>query len=454
MSSQLNRRRFLQSAAYAGIGFWIARRPALAGVKSPNEQLNIACIGVGGKGSSDTDQAAQFGNIVALCDIDDRSLDGKGQRYPNARKYNDFRKMLEEMEKQIDAVVVSAPDHIHAPASVMAMKMGKHVYCQKPLTHSVYEARLMRETARKYKVATQMGNQGTASNGLRTAVEIIRSGAIGQVREVHVWTNRPFGFWKQAPDIIARPKETPPIPPHVHWDEFLGPAPERPYHPAYHPFAWRGWRDFGTGALGDMACHTANLPFMALQLGLPKAVYAENGEINPETYQAWATITFEFPARGDMPPVKMIWYEGARNGVRNLPSPDLLFGETPSSSGSIMIGDKGVMYSPHDYGANFRLLPAKDFEGFTPPTPTLPRHEGKGGDDFNMKAEWVKAIYGGPPAMSNFDYAGLLAETILLGNVAVRTGHRIEYNGRKGEVTNCDEAAHFIRREYRAGWKV
>jgi predicted dehydrogenase len=449
----MDRRHFLQSTAFAGIGFWIARSPVLAGVKSPNEKVNVACIGVGGKGSSDTDQAANYGNLVALCDVDDQRLDAKAQRFPAAKKYNDFRKMLEEMESQIDAVVVSTPDHTHAPASLLAMSMGKHVYCQKPLTHSVHEARMMRETARKRKVATQMGNQGTASSGLRQAVEIIRSGAIGKVREVHVWTNRPFGFWKQAPEVFTRPTDTPPIPPNVHWDEFLGPVPYRPYHPMYHPFAWRGWRDFGTGALGDMACHTANLPFMALKLGLPTSVWAENGEVNPETYQGWATITYEFPARGNLTSVKLIWHEGARNGVRNLPHPDLLFGERPSDSGSLLIGDKGTMYSPNDYGANHKLLPAKDFEGYAPPAPTLPRLEGGRIDD-NMKMEWVRAITGGAATTSNFDYAGTLTEAMLLGNVAVRVGHKIEYDGRKGRVTNCREAAQFLKPECRSGWKV
>jgi predicted dehydrogenase len=450
---EMNRRRFLQSTAYAGVGFWLARRPALAGVKSPNEKVNIACVGVGGKGSSDTDQAGNYGNIVAICDVDDQRLEAKARRFPDAKKYCDFRKMLEEMDKQIDAVVVSTPDHTHAPASLMAMKMGKHVYCQKPLTHTVHEARQMRETARRHRVATQMGNQGTASNGIRQAVEIIRSGAIGNVREVHVWTNRPFGFWRQAPEVVARPSDTPPIPPHVHWDEFLGPAPYRPYHSAYHPFAWRGWRDFGTGALGDMACHTANLPFMALKLGLPKSVWAENGEVNPETYQGWANITYEFPEREGMPSVKLIWHEGARSGVRNLPHPDLLFGERPSDSGSLLIGDKGTMYSPSDYGANYRLLPAKNFEGYTPPAPTLPRLEG-GNIDANMKMEWVRAIQGGPPPTSNFDYAGTLTEAILLGNVAVQTGHKIEYNARRGHITNCREAVDFLKTEYRVGWRV
>ncbi|HUY89933.1 MAG TPA: Gfo/Idh/MocA family oxidoreductase [Pirellulales bacterium] len=448
------RRRFLQGASLAGIGFWAAGRRDEAFADSPNERINIACIGVGGKGSSDTDQAGNYGNIVAICDIDDQRLAAKAEKFPQAKTYNDYRKLLDEMHAQIDAVVVSTPDHTHAPAAVRAMRLGKHVYCQKPLTHSVAEARLMRDTAREYKVATQMGNQGTAASGFRRGVEIIRSGAIGPVREVHVWTNRPFKYWKQAPDIVARPKDTPPTPPYVHWDLFLGTAPERPYHPVYHPHNWRGWWDFGTGSLGDMACHTTNLPFMALKLGYPTRVSATSGEINPETYPAWATITYEFPARGELPPVKLTWYEGARDGQRNLPRPELLLGETASSSGALLIGEKGAMFSPNDYGAEQKLLPAKQFEGYQPPEPTLARmEEGRGIDD-NQKGEWIRAIRGGPPAMSNFDYAAVLTETMLLGNVAVRLGKALDYDAEQMRVVNCPDAAAWISPKYRKGWEI
>ena len=310
MSITTNRRSFLYGASVAGFGILVPGRRGWGGV-GPNEELNIACIGVGGKGSGDTDQAAHHGQVVAICDIDRKRLDAKGQKHKEAKKYHDFRELLHELGPRLDAVVVSTPDHTHAAAAVMAMKMGKHVYCQKPLAHSVYEARLMRDTARQEKVCTQMGNQGTATSGFRRGVEIVRAGMLGNVQEVHVWTNRPFKYWKQAPDIVARP-ETQPIPAHVYWNLFLGPAPERPYNRVYHPHDWRGWWDFGTGSLGDMACHTANLTFMALQLGLPVKVSAKSAEINSETYPAWATITYEFPARGDLPPVKVTWYEGQR----------------------------------------------------------------------------------------------------------------------------------------------
>jgi predicted dehydrogenase len=460
-----NRRDFLKQSAAAGVGFWVAgdaladRRTATTN-RSPNGRINIACIGVGGKGDSDTDQAGNHGTIVALCDIDDRYLESKAHRFPKARKYHDFRKMLEEMGKEIDAVTVSTPDHTHAAASIMAMKMKKHVYCQKPLTHTVAEARLMRETAAKYGVATQMGNQGTTENGLRRAVEIIQAGAIGPVHEAHVWTNRPI--WPQAPIITARPPESSP-PPYVHWDLWLGPAPERPYallpkdvshdqRPAYHPFNWRGWWDFGTGALGDMACHTANMAFMALRLGYPTSVVAESGPINHETYPAWARITFEFPARGELPPVKLTWYEGRRDGHKVLPPQDLTKGLRVPDSGSLLVGSKGMLYSPNDYGAQYRLLPEKEFEGYQGPPQTLARN-GRGDD--GHKAEWIAACKGGPPALSNFNYAGMLTEAILLGNVAMRVGgKKLEWDGPSMRFTNASEANQYLQTEYRNGWTL
>ena len=312
----------------------------------------------------------------------------------------------------------------------------------------------MRDTARQYKVVTQMGNQGTADPGLRSGVELVRSGVIGAVKEVHVWTNRPFKYWKQAPDLVARPKETPPVPSHVHWDLFLGTAPERPYHPVYHPHDWRGWWDFGTGSLGDMACHTTNWPFMALELGYPTRVSAVSGEINNETFPAWATITYEFPARGKLPPVKLTWYEGAKNGQRNLPSPELFQGEKPSDSGSLLIGESGAMFSPSDYGAQQKMLPAEKFAGQKAPEPTLPRIEGERGTDDNQKKEWVQAILGGSKPLSNFDYSAVLTETMLLGNVAVRTGKAFDYDAEKVAAKNCPEAAQYINPPVRKGWEI
>lgn len=451
MPHKTTRRDFIKQTTALGSALFVGPQLLNAAPRSANEELNFACIGVGGKGSSDTDHAGQFGRIVGLCDIDGKRLDAKAAKFPSARKFFDFREMLDFFGDSVDAVTVSTPDHTHAVAAIHAMKMGKHVYCQKPLTHTVVEARLMREIAAKQGVATQMGNQGTAEDGLRQAVEVVQSGAIGPVREVHVWTNRPGRFWKQAPDIVERPKETPPVPDHVHWNLFLGPAPERPYHPIYHPFSWRGWWDFGTGALGDMACHTANMAFLALKLGYPKAVSAESGPVNPETYPGWATIRYEFPARGDLPPVVLTWYEGTRNGQRNLPSAELVEGRALPSSGLILVGEKGVLFSPNDYGAQYILLPEKSFKGYKPPKPWLPRI---GGGDHNQKREWVEAIRGGRPAMANFDYAAVLTESMLLGNVAIRAGRRIEYDAEKQQVTNLPSAQAFLHMPYRKGWSL
>ena len=447
-----NRRQFLRDTGLAGVGFWVAGglSPAADTKDSPNGRLNVACIGIDGKGSSDTDQAAQVGQVVALCDIDDGKLNRKaaGEKYADAKKYNDFRKMLDEMGGKIDAVTVSTPDHTHAVAAMAAIKLKKHVYCQKPLTHTVFEARALREGARKYGVCTQMGNQGSAENGLREAVEVIQSGAIGPVTEAHVWTNRPI--WPQAPGLTSRPPDAE-IPKGVHWDLWLGPAPYRHYAKGYHPFAWRGFWDFGTGALGDMACHTANLAFMALKLGYPTSIVAENEPVNPETYPGWATITFQFPARGDMPPVKFVWYEGKRDGKKNLPPKELFHGENPPGSGSLLVGEKGVLYSPDDYGARYFLLPKKQFEGYQKPERSLPRN-GRG--DLGMKQEWARAIKENKPeiAYSNFDYAAMLTETILLGNAAMRAGKKLEWDGPNLKFPNAPEADKLLRMEYRPGW--
>ncbi len=453
MSRSLTRREFVGTLSGVAAGYWVAGRAEFAISNSPNERLAIAGIGIGGKGKSDIDQAGKFGDVIAICDIDDIRLDDKAKVFPKAKKYNDYRKLLDEMGKQIDAVVVSTPDHHHAPASIRAMRLGKHVYCQKPLTHTPYEARLMRETAKKYHVQTQMGNQGTASDGFRAGIELVRCGAIGPIHEVHVWTNRPFHYWKQAPDIVARP-EPMEVPKYVHWDLFLGPAPARPYNAVYHPHNWRGWWDFGTGALGDMACHTSNLAFKSLELGLPVRVSAKSSEVNQETYPAWATITYEFPARGDRPAVKLTWYEGAKGQDRNLPNADLLQGEKIVDSGMLFVGEKGSIFTPSDYGSEQVLLPRKEFADFKRPAPAIERLGNKEGSDTDQKREWIRAIHGGPAPMSNFDYASQMTESMLLGNLAVRMGKALEYDGATGTVTNDAEANRIMRGIYRKGWEV
>jgi predicted dehydrogenase len=458
MAHRHSRRDFLKTTA-AGAGFFTLAGLTPTVSRAANEKLRIAGIGVGGKGHSDIMQAANHGDVVAICDIDEghlgKAFDDLTKKGQKPEKFYDYRKMLEELGKSIDAVTVSTPDHTHAPASIMAMNLSKHVYCQKPLCHDVAEARRMRETAKAKKVATQMGNQGTASNGLRRAVEIIRAGVIGPVTEVHVWTNRPI--WPQAPKVMARPTGTFEIPKTVHWDEFLGTAPERPYAPGYHPFAWRGWWDFGTGALGDMACHTANMAFMALKLGYPKTIVAEAGDVNPETCPSYARIVFEFPAREGMPPVRFVWYEGKKEGKKLLPPEELTKGLKLNDSGSMLVGEKATLFSPNDYGEQYTFENTKDKEDFNAAAKkveqTLPRN-GKGDD--GMKAEWVEAIRNGKPetALSNFDYAAMLTETILLGNVAIRVGKKLEWDGPNLRVTNCPEAAPYIKRQYRKGYEV
>jgi predicted dehydrogenase len=456
MSNHASRRDFLKAGALSGVGFWIAgsaeadtptRRPG------PNDRLNVAVIGAGGQGGHDMRQVARTENIVALCDVDDRRAADAYRDFPRATRYHDFRQMLDR-ERTIDAVVVATPDHMHALASILAMRRGKHCYCEKPLTHDVWEARQMKEVARQNRVATQMGNQGTSDGHLRQGVEVIRAGAIGPVREVHVWTNRPI--WPQG---MSRRPNPEPVPEGLHWDLWLGTAPPRPYNHVYAPFSWRGWWDFGTGAIGDMACHTMNLPYMALNLGAPTAVSATSRQpVNNESPPEGCTIVYEFPGRhvaagngyahaADLPPVRMTWYE------RGFPPRELFRGalapgQNPHESGSLIIGQTGTMYSPHDYGGSWQLLPRDQFRDYRMPTASLPRSPGH-------HAEWVRACKGGPAAMSNFvDYAAQLTEAALLGNVALRAGARIEWDAEHLRVTNNADANRFVRREYPRGWAI
>jgi len=435
------RRDFLASTTLAGAGclvsatgFWPGAVSA-AERRGPNERLNIGIIGAGGRGAGNVGGVSGE-NIVALCDVDERRAAGVFNRYTRAAKYHDFRVMLEK-QKDIDAVVVSTPDHQHAVAAAMAIRLGKHVYCEKPLTHDVYEARQLRLLASKFKVATQMGNNGTATNGFRTGVEVIRSGVLGDVREVHVWTNRPI--WPQ--NIATRPKGEP-IPKTLNWQLWLGTAPERSYNHVYVPHDWRGWWDFGTGAIGDMACHTMNLPFMGLRLGAPTAVAAETATpVNNETPPMGCTVTYEFPARGKLCACRFLWYE------RRKPPERLFMGQTVSGSGSLLVGTRATLYSSDDNGDRWRLLPDADFRGYRPPRPTLPRSPGH-------HAEWIRACKDGPPALSNFDYAGPLTEMALLGNVAIRAGQRFQWDPENLRTPGCPAAERYVRREYRKGWAL
>ncbi|MGF1580742.1 MAG: Gfo/Idh/MocA family protein [Gemmataceae bacterium] len=439
MTQRNTRRDFLKASAGIGAGLWVAGSefPSLAKPLAANDKINVAIVGCGGRGGGNLNSIAGSENIVALCDVDDQRAAGAYRRFPNVPKFKDFRQMLDEV-RTIDAVAVSTPDHTHAPISIAAMKLGKHVYCEKPLTHSVWEARQMRLVADRMNLITQMGNQGTATNGLREGVEVIQSGAIGPVREVHVWTNRPI--WPQG--VGRLPEQQ--VPNHLDWDLWLGPAPLRPYNSGYVPFKWRGWWDFGTGAIGDMACHTMNLAFMALKLEAPTRVSAEVYNFNNnETAPMGALVTYEFPARGDMPPVVMKWYE------RSKPPRELFQGQRPSGSGCLMIGTNGTMYSPSDYGSNHRLLPLEQFRNYQRPEQKLPRATR------GHHREWLDGIRSNRRPFSNFvTYASQLTETALLGNVAMRIGVPFRWDTETLTSPDCPKVARFIRREYRRGWEL
>ena len=440
MSINPTRRRFLQSSFAAAAT--LASTPLLRGVPtgySANERVNVAQIGATGKGHDDLNGVSRAGgNIVALCDVDANHTAQAAHEFPKARRHTDFRKML-ETQKDIDAVVVTIPDHQHAFAAMTAMRHGKHVYCQKPLTHDIYEARLLRQTARQLKLATQMGNEGHSSEGLRAQVDWVRAGVIGPVKEVHVWTDRPVGWWPQG---LERPTDAAPVPPSLDWDLWLGTAPERPYNPAYHPFKWRGFWDFGTGALGDMACHIVDVAFWALNLGGSCTVEAESQGMTSESGPNWSIITWQFPARGDLPPVKMKWYDGGKRADKpaEMPAQQWL----KAKGGCMFVGEKGIMCGALMQRPNVLGELGRDL---TPPPRTLPRSPGH-------YVEWIEAIKGGPAALSNFDYAARLTETILLGNIALRCGKTIEWDPAEMKVTNVPEANGFVRREYRKGWAL
>jgi len=439
-SGRLSRRHFIGAAA-AAAAFTIVPRSVLGGARNipPSEKLNIAGIGIGGRGEGDLDEVGSE-NIVALCDVDKDYAGRVFKKYPNAKSYTDFRTMLEKEDKNIDAVVIATPDHTHAVITMTAIKMGKHVYCEKPLTHSIFEARMVMQAAREHKIATQMGNQGQASEEHRLVCELIQNGAIGQVREVHSWCNRPI-----SQRGIDRPKETPPVPETLDWDLWLGPAPVRPYHPYYHPFSWRGWWDFGTGVLGDIGCHQLSPIFKALKLGYPTSVEACSSGVNSETAPLASIVRYQFPARDNLPPVTLTWYDG---GLMPARPPELedgrKFGEADDN---LFVGDKGKMLG-------HRLIPESKMQEYKKPPKTLPRSPGH-------HREWITSCKGGPPAGSNFDIAGPLAEVVLLGNIALRMGQKLYedglklyYDGPNMKITNLPEANQYLRSEYRKGWTL
>jgi len=456
---------------------------------SANEKLNIAIVGYGGQGASDIRSCATE-NIIALCDADEKIGAGVRAAHPKAKYYQDFRQMLDQ-EKTLDALNIAVPDHLHATIASAAMQMGKHVYVQKPLTHSVYEARLLRKLAKEYKVATQMGNQGSAADGLRRAVEVIQAGIIGQVHDVHVWSNRPI--WPQG---LPRPTDSDPVPDGLDWELWLGPAQYRPYkglylgNQAYHPWNWRGWVDFGTGALGDMACHTCNLPFRALKLGYPTEIEAETLDFTTDCYPIKSKIRFQFPAREGLAPVTFFWYDGGNRIPNKTSSPFhdgknkpptevtaaiLTIEDDIPGSGCLMLGDKGQIFSPDDYGSQF-FLKLNDEKVFTRGADhgavkaipqSIPRNNLRAevmarypvGDPLrdNIDAhhqEWIKACKGGPPGYSNFDIAAYLTEIMVLGCVAIRVGRKLEWDGPNMRAKNAPEASQFVHPPFRKGWEL
>jgi len=421
----LSRRQFLQSTAAGATGLLLA-----ADKKEPaSERLQVGVIGIAGQGEYNLNQLAPHATIAALCDVDENRTGKARDRFPEARFYTDYRKLIDQ--KGLDAVLIATPDHMHAFPTLAALQAGLHVYCEKPLTHTVQEARLVAETAAKQKRVTQMGTQIHAGTNYRRVVEIVQSGAIGPVKEVHVWCGASYGG-------IDRSREGPGAPKGLHYDLWLGPAPERPYHEEHLHFKWRRWWDFGGGALADMACHHVDLPFWALGLRHPTKVSAEGSPLHADSCAKWLIVKYEFPARDKQPPVKLTWYDGGKRPA--------LFdeGKLPKwGDGSLMIGEKGMILS--GYGA-YKLLPEKDFEGFVPPKPSI-------ADSKGHHREWVEACKQGGTTTCNFDYSGALTEAVLLGNVSYRLGKPLTWDGAALKANEAD-ADRFIRKTYRKGWEL
>jgi predicted dehydrogenase len=408
--------------------------PAFLQAKSPNEKLNVAVIGPGGRGAAQLDAAGAMENVVAICDVDQTNLAAAAQKHPQAKTFTDFRKLLAEMEKSIDAVMVSTPDHTHAPASAMAMRMGKHCYCEKPLTHDVYEARLLAELAKEKNLVTQMGTQIHAEDNYRRVVELVRSGAIGPVTEVRAWSPAKYGGEK-------RPTETPLVPKTLDWDLWLGPAPERPYHPCYVPFKWRSWWDFGNGGLGDFGCHLMDLAFWALDLRHPTTIEAAGPPVDPDSCSTGLVVNYEYPARGDLPPVKLTWYDGDKAAQPGIPPESKI---TAGSMGVLFIGRDGMLQA--DYGSR-TLYPIEKYKDFKAPPESIPKSVGH-------HKEFFDACKTGGSTTCNFDYSGALTEAVLLGTVAYRVGKKLEWDAGALRATNCPEAAVLIRQPCRDGWTL
>ena len=449
---RLSRRTFLKATAATGAAL---AAPSFLRARGANEKLNIAMIGSGGRGMANL-KGVETENIVALCDVNKAGIAQAAQKHPKARQIVDFRDLFDKHGKEFDAVVVSTCEHTHAVATLTALHLGKHVYCEKPLTHNIWEARVIREAAAKTKLATQMGTQNHATDNYRRVVELVQSGVIGPVREVHVWVSRAWGlqsaeeakkfedhraFGTDMVGLVDRPKESVVPPADLNWDLWLGPAPARPFHPVYVPGPkWYRWWDFGNGTMSDLGSHWNDLPFWALKLKAPRTVEGSaDRPAHPEIAPASMRAAYEFPARGDMPAVTMTWHQGTSKPARWKEK------QIPQwNNGVLFVGDKGMLLS--DYG-KYVLLPEKQFEGFKRPEPFLPKSLGHW-------AEWIHACKTGEPTTCNFEYAGWLTESNHLGNVAYRAGKKLEWDAAAMKATNCPEADAFIRREYRKGWKL
>ena len=448
-----SRRAFLAATGAAAWGFTIVPRHVLGGVGflAPSERVRLAGIGAGGMGGGDIATHAKNGaEVVALCDVDETRAAGSFQAFPKAARYKDFRELIDKEAKNIDAVTIGTPDHIHAVATLAALRAGKHVYCQKPLTHTLRECREVTNAARIAKVATQMGNQGHASEGSRLTNEWIRAGIIGEIREVHVWSDRPGRLWKQG---IGRPADAPPTPATLDWKAWLGPIKDRPYHPAYAPVKWRGWRDFGTGALGDMGCHIIDHPVWALDLTTPTSVeasvtldgaYLEGDQPNLETYPIAGVVTYEFPARGALPPLRMTWHEG---GLMPPTPEEMPPGGKLPDNGVLYLGSKGKMFHS-SHGGMPTLLPAELHEEAKAVPKSMARSQGH-------YEEWLLACKGGPQPVSNFEYAGPLTEIVLLGVLAIcAPGMRLEWDAENSKIKNAPRFDALTSIEYRQGWTL
>ena len=463
MSTRINRREFCKSTALPFLGVLILNNSRSARTYAANEKLNVALVGVGGRGTWFVETIPKLStNIVAMCDVNERKAELSFKEIPAARKFNDFRKMLDEMGKEIDAVVVATPDNTHAVATAAAMRAGKGVFCEKPLTHDIKEARAIRLLAAECRVATQMGNQGTSSEAFRRAVELVQAGVLGEVREVHAWNTG------GGPGDRPLPTEEHDIPAYLHWDLWLGPAKYRPYNSRWLE-GWHGWRDFGTGNLGNWASHTMNLPFKALRLDTlwtqPSGTSAkalvkltpEVSGVHQHSLPKWEIIHYDFPARGDMPPVRIHWYNGPgqapgpRDQIEQMLGRRLDWGDAGEKkwadhSGCLLVGTKAMLHST-GHNMSFTLLPEDKFKGFEGPPRVLPRTRGH-------EREWLDACKGGPAPMSSFDYAGCLAEFVLLGNVATLAGEPIEFDPLEMKVVNNAQADAALGREYRQGWSL